>query len=207
MSIILVTGFEPFGGEAVNPSGELATALNGFQPAAGWTTSSLLLPVTWEGAAMALLAAAESADAVIMLGQAGGNPAPGIERVATNVANGKDNAGIERQEARIEPAGPDAYFSTLPLTALVTALERVGRPVFISNSAGTYLCNFVFFRLMHHLAGRRDIPAGFIHLPYFPQQAVGKRPVPPSMAAEQQLGILHMILEVVAAGGARASGS
>lgn len=195
----LVTGFEPFGGETVNPSGRLAGAVGGDEPAPCWRVRSLLLPVTWEGAAGPLLAAAETADAVLMLGQAGGYAAPGLERVAVNAANGKDNVGVELQEAPVVAGGADAYFSTLPLAAILGAVEGLGLPAFISNSAGTYLCNHVFYRLMHSLGGQRTIPAGFLHLPYLPEQAVGKRPLPPSMAWEDQLRVVRVALQVVAA--------
>jgi len=191
MDVILLTGFEPFGGEKVNPSGGLALSLDGAEIASGGVkvrVRSILLPVTWEGAFDRLVEALGEQQpgpaAVVMLGQAAGYPGLGIERVAVNVCSGKDNDGVERAEQPAVPDGPPAYFSTLPLQAVVRRVESVGLPSSISNSAGTYLCNYVFYRLMHHLSGEPAPPrAGFIHVPYLPEQAVGKRPVPPSMAA------------------------
>lgn len=203
MQSILLTGFQPFGGEEVNPSAEIALALDGEEIDRHAKVKALVLPVDWQEAPGHLLRAIAEASgprpdgncccrprrlaAVVMLGQAGGYPALGLERVAINVANGKDVAGVERVEEPIAAGGPPAYFSTLPLQAIVRRVEGNGLPAFISGSAGTYLCNYIFYTLMHHLATGWPDPddrplAGFIHLPYLPSQAVGKKPVPPSMS-------------------------
>jgi len=190
-SVALLTGFKPFGGEKINPSGRLALSLDGrlVKTSRGRPVRvrSVLLPVTWDGAFHPLAAVLKEPEsrpaAVVMLGQAGGITAVAVERVAVNACSGTDTEGAERQDVEAVPGGPPAYFSTLPLRATVRRIESLGLPACISNSAGTYLCNYVFYRLMHHLEGRPDPPpAGFIHVPFVPEQAVGKKPIPPSMA-------------------------
>ena len=171
MGRILVSGFEPFGGERVNPSVMICEGLDGEE----------ILPARPEGGP-------EGGDrllAVVMLGQAGGSPGLAVERLAVNVATGLDNAGEQRAENAVVPGGPIAYPSTLPLGAIVAAVEACGLPAFISNTAGTYLCNYVFYGFLHHLAtawGDEPPTAGFIHMPYLPEQAIGKKPIPPSLS-------------------------
>jgi pyroglutamyl-peptidase len=207
---VLLTGFEPFGGETANPAAETANALHGRLLHPGFLVQSAILPVTWDGAfktlvrAAGAIAASRPLGAVIMLGQAAGYPAIGLERVAVNTANGKDSSGSERENTPIvalPDGGPPAYFSTLPLDIIQRKIEAAGLPAFISDSAGTYLCNYVFYAFMHYLAtvwpeagaARRPSPAlvagkqppppaGFVHVPYLPEQAVGKKPIPPSMS-------------------------
>ena len=207
MGRILVSGFEPFGGERVNPSVMICEGLDGEEilparPEGGpegrresgresVRASSVVLPVTWDGAVEKLVAAARGQAggdrllAVVMLGQAGGSPGLAVERLAVNVANGLDNAGEQRAENAVVPGGPIAYPSTLPLGAIVAAVEACGLPAFISNTAGTYLCNYVFYGFLHYLAtawGGKPPTAGFIHMPYLPEQAIGKKPIPPSLS-------------------------
>lgn len=193
---ILVSGFEPFGGEAVNPAADVATALDGRDIAPGFTARSVILPVTWGRSLENLVQSASACPglaAVVMLGQAGGYAGIGLERVAVNISHGRDSQGQERFDQPIVPeadGGPAAYFSTLPLATISKRIEAAGLPVFISNSAGTYLCNCVFYGFMHRSAtapggggGPAARPlAGFIHLPYLPEQAIGKKPLPPSLS-------------------------
>lgn len=224
-STVIVSGFEPFGGEKVNPAAETAQALDGTEILPHVGVRAAILPVTWSGALGALIAAVEGRPgairAVVMLGQAGGYPAVGLERVAVNVANGKDNAGEERLEQPVVPpevvspeadgqCAPVAYFSTLPLVAIQSRLEAEGLPAFISNTAGNYLCNCVFYGFMHYLAiawsrsgpgrtaGTNPPPAGFIHVPYLPEQAIGKKPLPPSMSRQDIERSIRLALEVAA---------
>ncbi|RJQ08382.1 MAG: pyroglutamyl-peptidase I [Bacillota bacterium] len=213
MGHILVTGFEPFGGERLNPAAEIAMSHDGaaIRPRGGLPSRAAVkvracvLPVTWAGAVKTLIAEVgrtPGLGAVVMLGQAGGYPAFGLERVAINAANGRDNSGQELVEAPVLAGGPPAYFSTLPLQAILASLESEGLPAFISNSAGTYLCNFAFYALMHHLATAWPSPAppaaGFIHVPYLPEQAIGKKPIPPSLARGEMERAVRVALEVVA---------
>ena len=146
MGRILVSGFEPFGGERVNPSVMICEGLDGEEilparpeggPEGGRErvrASSVILPVTWDGAVEKLVAAARGQAggdrllAVVMLGQAGGSPGLAVERLAVNVATGLDNAGEQRAENAVVPGGPIAYPSTLPLGAIVAAVEACGLP-------------------------------------------------------------------------------
>lgn len=189
---VLLTGFEPFGGETINPSAMIAGGLDGWEVQPGVRVKAAVVPVTWEGAVPAAVAEIEGCGeelaAILMLGQAGGNTAIALERVAVNIRAGKDNAGVERAETDLINDGPPAYLSTLPLQKMLEAINGRGVPVVISNSAGTYLCNNLFYGVRHHLAttwryAKPPPPAGFIHVPYLPQQAVGKSPVPPSMSS------------------------
>ncbi|HCJ10017.1 MAG TPA: pyroglutamyl-peptidase I [Clostridiales bacterium] len=210
MGSVLLTGFEAFGDETVNPSERAALALDGCEAVPGCRVRSVILPVTWDrGPARILneLDALPDAAAVVMVGQAGGHAGIAVERVAVNVSNGRDETGRTRKEEPVVPGGPPAYFSTLPLEEIVRALAEDGLPAFISNSAGTYLCNCVFYAVMHRLAaaaGRPDgpakaPPAGFVHVPFLPEQAVGKRPLPPSMSLPDIERALRVVIRTTLA--------
>jgi len=189
---ILLTGFEPFGGESVNPSWEIARALAGWQ-CEGHVVRSVRLSCVFGDALQELDAALrEHAPAlVVCLGQAGGRPEISIERVAINVDDARipDNLGRQPVDDAIVGEGPAAYFSTLPIKALAHDLRAAGIAASVSNTAGTFVCNHVFYALMHRLA---SVPAlagtrgGFIHVPYTPEQAAG-RPGVPSMALATQV--------------------
>lgn len=112
---------------------------------------------------------------VLCVGQAGGRAAIGVERVAINVNDARipDNTGQQPIDEPVVPGGPPAYFSTLPLKACVQSLSAAGLPAEVSNTAGTFVCNHVFYSLMHALAGQpggQRVPAGFVHLPWLPEQ-------------------------------------
>ncbi len=176
MATVLVTGFEPFGGFTVNPSLQVAQALHGEQ-VAGHEVVAVPLPVVFGAAGDALLAAVgrHRPVAVLALGLADGRPDLTVERVAVNVedADLDDNAGARPVDRPVLPDGPAAYFSTLPLKRLVAALRAGGIPASVSDTAGTFVCNHVFYRLMHALRDVPEVPAGFVHLPLLPEQAAG----------------------------------
>ena len=162
---ILVTGFEPFGGNAVNPSMEVVNAL----PASA-DVLKRILPVVYADAGQIIrdLIRIEQPDAVLSLGLSGRSSAILLERLAVNLNDDAcgDNAGDCADGRLIDPQGPAAYFSTLPLRAMHAALREKGIPVAWSNHAGTYVCNHVFYtarRAMQQLG--RDGPCGFVHLP------------------------------------------
>jgi len=168
----LLTGFEPFDGDSVNPSGEVAKQLDG-RVIGDAVVRSVILPVQHEAARarVAPLLDAPELAALVHLGLAGGRARVSLERVAVNVmdysrpdAHGQVLSGV----ACVDD-GPAAYFSTLPLRALLAALTAEGIPATISNTAGTYLCNDISYTTLHALTCRgRSIPTGFIHLPYLP---------------------------------------
>lgn len=171
---VLLTGFEPFGGETVNPSWEAVRVLQGAR-IGGHRVEARCLPVVF-GAALTCLrkAIAETKPAlVICVGQGGGRTQISLERVAINVDDARrpDNAGNSPIDAAIVVDGPAGYFSTLPIKRLLAELHRAGIPAEISQSAGTFVCNHVFYGLMHALHKRRGVGGGFVHIPYSPEQA------------------------------------
>jgi pyroglutamyl-peptidase len=198
---LLVTGFEPFGGEAVNPSWQVACALAAAPPE-GVTLTTLELPVRGRISFERLLPALDGGDfaAWLGLGEAGGRAVLSVERLGINVLI--DGRGAEEQP--LVEDGPAAYFSRLPVAAVAAAIVRGGVPAQVSNSAGTYICNEVTYVVQHHLAGAgRDIPSGFIHLPFLPEQAASKPPGTPSMALGTQVAgvraAIECLREIVAA--------
>lgn len=171
---ILITGFEPFGGDSLNPSQEIARALHGAM-IAGHRVTGALLPCVF-GAALEelrLQLATVKPVLTICLGLAGGRKAITPERVAINVDDARipDNAGAQPVDRPIVRGGPAAYWSTLPVKAIVAALQERGLPAEVSQSAGTFVCNHVFYGLMHALRRKRRMRGGFIHVPWLPEQA------------------------------------
>lgn len=192
---VLLSGFEPFGGESVNPSWAVAQALHG-EEIAGARVVACRLPCVF-GEATAVLAAAlarERPRLVLALGQAGGRAELTPERVAINVDDARiaDNAGRQPVDRPVVAGGPAAYFATLPVKAMVAAMRDAGLPASLSHSAGTFVCNHVFYGLMHLLRRRRAVRGGFMHLPLLPQQAVAA-PMP-SLALEQQIAGVRLAL-------------
>ncbi|MFN8556165.1 MAG: pyroglutamyl-peptidase I [Dehalococcoidia bacterium] len=182
---LLVTGFEPFGGERVNPSARAAERLaeDGFS---GAVTRAVLLPVVRYRCVELVVEAIERdrPHVVVMLGEAGGRARITPERVALNVEDYRipDNAGSQPREELIVPDGPAAYGSTLPVVEMVRRMREEGVPAAVSNTAGTFLCNHLSYAVLHHVAARRlEVCAGFVHLPYLPEQAALKDAETPSM--------------------------
>ena len=181
---VLVTGFEPFGGEDINPSWEICRQL----PAAigRARVHTLCVPTEFRRAIEVVADAIErlGPGLVILLGQAGGRPCLSVERVAINVDDARiaDNAGCQPVDEPVAPAGPAAYFATVPVKAMTAAIRAAGVPAEVSNSAGTFVCNHLFYGVLHFLAvSGRPARAGFIHAPWLDSQAVA-RPDEPAMA-------------------------
>ncbi|MCE4539393.1 pyroglutamyl-peptidase I [Pelomonas sp. P7] len=199
---ILLTGFEPFGGEAINPSWEVARSLHN-QVIAGATVHSRCLPTVF-GEAPRVLAEAISVvrpDLVLALGLASGRADVSIERVAVNLIDARiaDNAGARPRDVPVRADAPAAYFSTLPVKALLHGLRAAGHPASLSLSAGAFVCNQVFFELQHHLAGR-GVKSGFIHLPALPEQAARTVPTVPSMGLGAQIDAVRLALAIALSG-------
>ena len=171
---MLLTGFEPFGGEPVNPSWQVAQALQG-RRIGGLRIQAVQLPCVFGQALQALDAAlAGSAPQIVLaLGQAGGRVDLSLERVAINVDDARmaDNIGAQPIDEPVQPDGPAAYFSTLPIKAMVAAMRAAGLPASVSQTAGTFVCNHVFYGLMHRLRSHPGVRGGFMHLPLLPEQA------------------------------------
>jgi pyroglutamyl-peptidase len=170
---ILVTGFEPFGGQSLNPSWEVARALHGLT-LPGAQVTAVQLPCVFAQALPVLqqALATHSPDIVLALGQAEGRCDFSVERVAINVMDARitDNAGAQPIDVPVIARGPAAYFSTLPIKSLVAGLKAAGFPASVSQTAGTFVCNQVFYALQHTLAGQ-GVHSGFVHLPLLPEQA------------------------------------
>ena len=175
MKTILFTGFEPFGGSKVNPSIEACRLIEG-KSFNGVKVAVEEIPLRFSTINEALTEHIEkhSPQAVVCTGQSG-RPVVSLERVAINVADARIpyNCGTQPRDQPIEADGPAAYFSTLPLRGLLESLQGAGIPSEISNTAGTFGCNQIFYHLMHHReAAGLEAPAGFIHVPPLPMQAV-----------------------------------
>lgn len=169
---VLVTGFEPFADAPLNPSGDIVRRLTEL----GHPDCRLVgevLPVSFERAAPLLAAAIEAhqPDIVIALGLAESRHAVTPERVAINLADARiaDNDGAKPRDAEIEHGGPAARFTGLPVKAIAHALDAAGIPSEVSLTAGSYVCNYVFYELMGLAAARPGLRAGFIHVPATPQ--------------------------------------
>jgi len=183
---VLLTGFEPFNKATVNPAWEAVRALEGWSGAA-FRVEVRQLPCVFGEAGRLLAALVDELhpDIVIAVGQAGGRAEISVERVAINVDDASilDNAGQQPIDRAIDPDGPAAYFSTLPIKAMVAAMRQKGLVAGVSQTAGTFVCNHVFYGLMHHTAGK-PVKAGFIHVPFLPEQAQARVDAPPSMALD-----------------------
>jgi pyroglutamyl-peptidase len=173
---VLVTGFEPFGGATVNPSWMAVQGLHGRQ-IAGHRIVGAQLPTVFSEALPALreLLAGLRPSLAICLGQAGGRAAISLERVAINIADARiaDNAGEQPVDTPVIAGAPAAYFTTLPIKAMLAALLAEGVNAEVSQTAGTFVCNHVFYGLMHELAmqpGLRQTRGGLIHVPWLPGQ-------------------------------------
>lgn len=173
---VLLTGFEPFDGGSINASWEAVRMLDGWS-GDRFRVQVRRLPCVFGLAGEAMCAAIESTGPaiVIAVGQAGGSAGILVERVAVNLddADIADNAGAQPIEQPVAPDGPAAWFATLPVKAIVRAIHERGLPALVSGSAGTFVCNHVFYRLMHQLAGSQT-RAGFIHVPWLPEQAAAR---------------------------------
>lgn len=194
---VLVAGFEPFENDPVNPAWEIARALDGWA-CEGAVMQALQLPCVFGraihvlDAAMAGIAAARAPlPLVLCIGAAGGRTEISLERAALNVDDARipDNAGYQPIDIEVVAGGPAAYFSTLPVKAMVRDMRAAGLPAAVSNSAGTFVCNHIFYALMHRIAtwpALAHTRGGFVHVPYLPEQAASK-PGVASMALATQV--------------------
>lgn len=184
---VLVTGFDPFGGEPVNPALEAIKKLDGRVIAGAEIFTREIPTVRWKAIEAVKDAICElDPDLIFTIGQAGGRMEITPERIAINVDDFRipDNEGNQAVDEPIAPEGPAAYWSTLPIKGMVDAMRKQGIPASVSNSAGTFLCNHVFYGLMHYLSQeKKPRRGGFIHIPYLPEQAA-KNPGQPSMSLE-----------------------
>jgi pyroglutamyl-peptidase len=190
--VVLVTGFEPFGGDDRNPSWEVCERLPG--EIAGLRVEVCRVPCEFRRAIEVVAEAIERhrPALVVCLGLAAGRTHMGVERVAINADDARipDNAGMQPVDEPIAAGGPPAYFATLPVKAMVAAMRAEGVPAEVSNSAGTYVCNHLMYGVLHYLAasGLRA-RAGFIHVPSSEEMALDKREAPSMALATMVRGV------------------
>ncbi len=194
MKRVLLTGFEPFNNATLNPSKEVVEKTNHRS-----IVAKEVLPVVFSKAAKRLIELIEEVkpEVVIALGQAEGRPQINLERVAINYMHGQiaDNEGVFALSGEISKDAPAAYFSTLPLELISQSLTAVKIPVAISLSAGSFLCNHIFYSMQHHLHGK-GAHSGFIHLPLISEQS-NEFPNLATIELEMMLKAINTILDVI----------
>ncbi|WHZ18625.1 MAG: Pyrrolidone-carboxylate peptidase [Rhodanobacteraceae bacterium] len=192
---VLLTGFAPFGGELVNPSWQAVRALDGAM-IEDHRVVAVELPTEFDASLPTLWHALREHEprVAIAVGLAGGREGLSLERVAINLIDARipDNAGAQPVDVPVLRGGAAAFFSTLPIKAALLELQRAGIPARISQTAGTYVCNQVFYALMHALRRQRNTRAGFVHVPWSPQQAAAH--AQPGMPIEDVQRALEIIV-------------
>ncbi len=195
--MILLTGFEPFGGETVNPSWTAARSAARLLQSEGLDVQALELPCVFGESATMLEEALErfQPELVVCAGQAGGRPRISLERVAINCDDARipDNAGNRPVDEPVVRDGPAAYFTSLPVKAALAALTAQNIPAEVSQTAGTYVCNHVFYALMHALRLRPGTRGGFVHVPYEDSQLPAGSGTP-SLPAQQMAAALAVVV-------------
>ena len=192
---IIVTGFDPFGGEKINPSIECVKALPDIE---GVELIRLELPTVFKESAKRLNEVINDVkpDAVLSVGQAGGRPGITMERIAINVDDARipDNISQQPIDEAIQLDGEAAYFTTLPIKRIVKAIREAGIPAEVSNSAGTFVCNHIMYQALF-AATKADKPfkAGFMHIPFIPEQTTDK----PSLPLEESTKAVQIAIETI----------
>ena len=179
---IVITGFDPFGGEKINPAWETVKSLP--DKIGDIEVVKVQVPTVFKKSAKKLFEAIdrEKPDAVVCVGQAGGRFDITVERVGINIEDGRipDNEGYQPIDTAIFEDGENAYFATLPIKAMVDEMKKENVPASVSNSAGTYVCNHLMYSLLYYLdkKGLKDVRGGFVHVPFIPEQVVDKKNMP-----------------------------
>lgn len=195
---VLLTGFAPFGGETINPSWEVVKQVAQEQ-IEGISIIKRQIPTVFGRSIDEVIevVTGERPDIVIAVGQAGGRSSISVERVAINVNDARipDNDSNQPIDLPVVEGGPTAYFSTLPIKTIVKEIQTAGIPASVSNTAGTFVCNHLMYGILHHIEQHKlPIQAGFIHIPYLPQQAVN-HPGAPSMSLTDMVSALRVAVE------------
>lgn len=184
MKTLLITGFDPFGGERINPSWEAVKLLPDI--IGDYALCKLQVPTVFGLAAENVLEKAGEihADVILCIGQAGSRAAVTPERVGINLRDARipDNQGNQPADTPIISGGPAAYFSTVPVKAMAQSITDAGLPAAVSNTAGTFVCNDVLYTLLHHFSGTH-VRAGFIHVPWLPEQGSPSLPLADTVRA------------------------
>ena len=188
---LLITGFDPFGEQSINPSWHAVEQLP--DTVGEYGLCKLAIPTVFGEAARRVLEKAREIrpDVILCIGLAGGRDAVTPERIAVNIRDARipDNAGNQPAGECVVPDGPAAYFATVPVTEMTEAIRNAGIPARVSNTAGTYVCNDVLYTLLHHYAGT-DVRIGFVHVPYLPEQGT------PSLTLPEMTVALTAAIEV-----------
>ena len=194
---ILLTAFDPFGGEKINPSMKVLEKIK----IDGIEIEKIIIPTSFDRAFLPIKEKLENEyfDYVISLGQAGGRAYISLERIGVNIKNGRiaDNDGNKPYEEKLDGNGPDGIFSDLPLTKMEDAIKSLHIPVMISNSAGTFVCNSVLYNCLNYIRKNElSTKAGFIHIPYMPQQTIDK-PNMPSMHLDTIIRAIEAAINIL----------
>lgn len=193
MKKLLITGFDPFGGERLNPSWEAVKLLP--DTIGGWQLTKRMLPTVFGKASRLLLETADTLhpDAILCIGQAGGRSGITPEVVGINLREARipDNEGQQPVNEPVVPGGPAAYFATLPVRQMTAAMQAAGIACGLSYSAGAFVCNDVLYSALHHFDGSM-VTAGFVHVPWLPEQAKNGQPC---MALEEIVRGLRVAIE------------
>ena len=182
--VLLITGFDPFGGDSINPSWEAVKKLP--DRIGNWKLCKLEIPTVFGLAAQTVLEKAQEVNpaAILCLGVAAGRSAVTPERIGINVRSARipDNRGNQPKEASVIPGGEDGLFSTMHVSAMAAAIEAMGLPGAVSNTAGTFVCNDILYTLLHHYQGT-GVKVGFLHVPQLPEQGEPSLPLEDTVRA------------------------
>lgn len=197
---ILVTGFDPFGGEKINPAYEAVKLLS--DNINGAEILKLEIPTVFTRSASVVEDGIKKyrPDVVLSIGQAGGRSGISVEKVAINLAEARipDNDGEQPVGQALQMNGETAYFATIPVKEIVKNINEHGIPAYISYTAGTYVCNAIMYNVLHMTHNRYPaIKAGFIHVPFLTEQAVGKPEGSASMSAETISKAIRYAIEAI----------
>ena len=192
MKRLLITGFDPFGGAAVNPSWMAVSRLP--DRVGEYELCKLEIPTVFDKATRIVLekAAEFGPDVILCVGQAGGRASVTPERIGVNIRDARigDNEGNQPRGEFVAADGPAAYFATVPVLKMADSMEAAGIPATVSNSAGAFVCNDTFYGILHHYAGT-DVRCGFIHVPFVPEQGEPSLPLE-RITAALEAGILAL---------------
>lgn len=197
---ILITAFDPFGGDKINPALEAVKLMK--DNIAGAEIIKLEIPTVFHESIKKVVDTMlrENPDVVLNVGQAGGRFEVTPERVAINVDDARipDNKKNQPIDQKIYEDGEPAYFATLPVKAMVKAIKEAGIPSSLSNSAGTFVCNHIMYGVLHEISKRKlNIRAGFVHVPFIPEQVVQRGAPLPSMAMDDIKKGLEAAVEAI----------
>lgn len=185
---LLLTGFDPFGGETINPAWEAVKRVS--DQVGDVEVVKLMVPTVFYKSIDTVAAAIEKEkpDAVLCIGQAGGRFDLTPERVAININDARipDNEGNQPLDGPVFEDGETAYFATLPIKAMAEEIRKAGVPASVSNTAGTYVCNHLMYGVLYTLANKYpDVRGGFMHVPFITSQVINRKPIAPSLSLEQ----------------------